>query len=100
MLIAKRLSSPVSIRTKCRNRLCCSADDLSYYSLVYDWRIQIHQMTLRRLEEWDNNQLLLPHGANSQTILPVHSAAQGQMVVARAAKSMRNYELAIDQMNK
>ena len=74
--------------------------DLSYYSLVYDWRIQIHQMTLRRLEEWDNNQLLLPHGANSQTILPVHSAAQGQMVVARAAKSMRNYELAIDQMNK
>lgn len=57
-------------------------------------------MVLKRLEEWEGPDANVPHGTNTQNILPVHSIATGQMMIAQAAKAQKNYELATDTMNK
>ncbi|CAD6192581.1 unnamed protein product [Caenorhabditis auriculariae] len=83
-----------------RNRTPTIADEMSFISLMYDWRCQMHTLVLNKFEEWDKLGVVVPAAASGQSILPIHSAAQGTLAIARAARSLGFYNIALDYLNK
>ncbi|CAI4222469.1 unnamed protein product [Auanema sp. JU1783] len=83
-----------------RNRTPGFSDDMLFISDLYNWRCQVHSMLAKRFEDWERGGVSLPHGTTSQAILPIHSAAQGQVFIARAARNMRHFDLAIEQLTR
>lgn len=97
-----------------RNRTPALSDEMSLISQWYNWRCQIYTMISKKIEETEQVDVSvssgvikfvkfqpnLLHSASSHAILPFHSAAQGQVCVARAAKSMGLYDLATDQLHR
>ncbi|XGW10530.1 hypothetical protein V3C99_012210 [Haemonchus contortus] len=83
-----------------RSRTYSSSDDMSFISLMYDWRSQIHAMMVQQFHEWERSGIVMPPGMNPQSILPIHSAATGQLFLARAARERGMDRLAIRTLNK
>lgn len=91
---------------------------MSFISLMYDWRSQIHTMMVQRFHDWERSgvsctsfhfskgtgvflfQIVMPPGMNPQAILPIHSAATGQLLLARAARERGMEHIAIRTLNK
>ncbi|PIO64997.1 hypothetical protein TELCIR_13354 [Teladorsagia circumcincta] len=83
-----------------RSRAYSLSDDMSFISLMYDWRSQIHTMMVQQFHEWERSGIVMPPGMNPQSILPIHSAATGQLFLARAARERGMDQVAIRTLNK
>ncbi|KAK6054619.1 hypothetical protein COOONC_07880 [Cooperia oncophora] len=83
-----------------RSRTYSLSDDMSFISLMYDWRSQIHTMMVQQFHEWERSGIVMPPGMNPQSILPIHSAATGQLFLARAARERGMDQVAIRTLNK
>ncbi|KJH50813.1 hypothetical protein DICVIV_03063 [Dictyocaulus viviparus] len=83
-----------------RSRTYSVCDDMPFISLMYEWRSQIHSMMVQRFHEWERNGVVLPPGMNPQSILPIHSAAIGQLLLAKAARDRGMENIAIKSLNK
>ncbi|EYC15392.1 hypothetical protein Y032_0037g3495 [Ancylostoma ceylanicum] len=83
-----------------RSRTYSLSDEMSFISLMYDWRSQIHTMMVQRFHDWERSGIVMPPGMNPQAILPIHSAATGQLLLARAARERGMDHIAIRTLNK
>ncbi|WKX92957.1 hypothetical protein Q1695_010745 [Nippostrongylus brasiliensis] len=83
-----------------RSRSYSLSDEMSFISLMYDWRSQIHTMMVQQFHEWERSGIVMPPGMNPQSILPIHSAATGQLFLARAARERGMDQVAIRALNK
>ncbi|ETN74773.1 hypothetical protein NECAME_03905, partial [Necator americanus] len=83
-----------------RSRTYSLSDEMSFISLMYDWRSQIHAMMVQRFHDWERSGIVMPPGMNPQAILPIHSAATGQLLLARAARERGMDHMAIRTLNK
>uniref|UniRef100_A0A8L8KAF2 FATC domain-containing protein n=1 Tax=Heligmosomoides polygyrus TaxID=6339 RepID=A0A8L8KAF2_HELPZ len=83
-----------------RSRTYSPSDEMSFISLMYDWRSQIHTMMVQQFHEWERSGIVMPPGMNPQSILPIHSAATGQLFLARAARERGMDHVAIRTLNK
>lgn len=83
-----------------RNRTPTQSDDMEFVASWYDWRNQIHSMMLQRFEWFDKSGLSQGNHGNLQSIVPIHSMAQAQMIQAKHAKRLGFYNLSKDLLNK
>ncbi|KAJ1358809.1 hypothetical protein KIN20_017331 [Parelaphostrongylus tenuis] len=83
-----------------RSRVYSLCDGMPFISLMYEWRSQIHTMMVQRFHEWERSGVVLPPGMNPQSILPIHSAAIGQLLLAKAARDRGMESIAIKSLNK
>ncbi|CAB3404105.1 unnamed protein product [Caenorhabditis bovis] len=87
-----------------RNRSPTVSDGLRFVSTMYDWRLQIHSLVLQRFENWEkmnvNVPSIIPSATTNHSILPIHSAAQGQLTIAKCARQQGFPNLSRDIMNR
>ncbi|VDK71443.1 unnamed protein product [Litomosoides sigmodontis] len=79
-----------------RSRSYALSDPLSFWTDIHQWRIHHYNTAIRLLQQMEGNQ------ANQfqQGLLPFYSAANSQIMIARAARKAGLIDIAIDKLSR
>uniref|UniRef100_A0A915BXE0 FAT domain-containing protein n=2 Tax=Parascaris univalens TaxID=6257 RepID=A0A915BXE0_PARUN len=79
-----------------RNRSPTLADAFSHWVDIHQWRLHHYASAVGMLQNWDTAQ----PGQLQQSLLPIHSAAQSQIQMARAARKNGLVNVALDMLTR
>ncbi|EJW77442.1 hypothetical protein WUBG_11648, partial [Wuchereria bancrofti] len=79
-----------------RSRSYALSDPLSFWADIHQWRIHHYNTAIRLLQQMEGNQ----SSQFQQGLLPFYSAANSQLMIARAARKAGLINIAIDKLSR
>ncbi|KAL3994636.1 FAT domain family protein [Acanthocheilonema viteae] len=79
-----------------RSRSYALSDPLSFWTDIHQWRIHHYNTAIRLLQQMEENQ----SNQFQQGLLPFYSAANSQIMIARAARKAGLIDIAIDKLSR
>ncbi|KAK6104161.1 FAT domain family protein [Brugia pahangi] len=79
-----------------RSRSYALSDPLSFWADIHQWRIHHYNTAIRLLQQMEGNQ----SSHFQQGLLPFYSAANSQLMIARAARKAGLINIAIDKLSR
>ncbi|CAJ0941422.1 unnamed protein product, partial [Mesorhabditis belari] len=82
-----------------RNRVGAVSDSLSCLINSQHFRLNVHAEVVKAFDTWEKKGLMQASFA-SQQMLPIHSSAQGQLIIATAARKRKAFDLSENSLHK